>query len=137
MDYSELINLLLPQLIPAILSVLGVFGAFLGKKFVELYAKHEQAVLIEKIVKQTVDYVEQLSKIQEIADKKQLAIDKAIEYAQSKGVEISEVELDIMIESFVSGLKTADAIVDDKPVVEPVLAKAETEIFVEESVGTE
>lgn len=115
MELNELFNLLLPQLIPAILTVLGSFGLWLATQVVNLYKDNKNAALIEKIIKQTVDYVEQVSKNKEIADKKQLALDKALEFAQAKGIAISEVELDIMIEAFVNGIKKADSIVLDEP----------------------
>ena len=113
MELTDLINALLPQLIPAAVTVFLAIGTFLGKKFVELYASKQQAALIETIIKQTVGYVEQVGKTLGSEEKKALAISKTVEYAQAKGINISEVEVDIMIEAFVNGIKTADAIVDD------------------------
>ena len=75
--------------------------------------KKEEKITNEKVTNETirsiisdcVNYVEQKSKNEEIKNQYEMAKDKAVNILNSKGIQVSEDEIDLLIESFVSGLK--------------------------------
>lgn len=115
MELNDLFSAVLAQAMPAILTAIAGFAAFLGKKFVGIYADNKNAAKIERGIKLTIDYVNQLAKNAgwDNAKKKEEAIKMATDYFKEQKLPIGAVTLELMIEAFVNGAKTADAIVDD------------------------
>lgn len=87
-----------------ILSILGTFLTAIGGYIGNLYRKYVNDKTKKQIVKDTVNYVEQITKSISISseNKLQKAKDKAIEWLNSKGIKISDTELEILIESAVN-----------------------------------
>ena len=71
------------------------------KKFYNEYIKNKT---IRTVIDDCVKYVEQKSKKGEIQDKYEMAKDKAVNILNSKGIDVTDDEIDLLIESFVNGL---------------------------------
>lgn len=103
---NELLKELSPSLIEIakiLLSALGVWVGLVIKGWINDKRNAEQALQVKRIIENTVMYVEQVAKNLNLdsAGKLQLAKDKALAYLNSKGLEVSEVELNVLIESTV------------------------------------
>ena len=79
-------------------------AAWLGAKLGNFIDKQNESRLIRDIVSKTVQYVEQVGQLLGSQEKFELAKQKAVEWANSKGLQVSEVELEILIEAFVNEL---------------------------------
>ena len=101
---QELINALMPYLLSALGTILTAVGAWLGSKLGRYIDTQRESKLIREIIAKTVQYVEQVGKTLGSEEKFDLAKQKAVEWAQSKGLQVSEVELEILIEAFVNEL---------------------------------
>lgn len=88
-------------ILTALTAVLGWLGATIKK----IYNEKVKNETIRNVINDCVKYVEQKSKTGEIKDKYEMAKDKAINILNSKGIQVSEDEIDLLIESFVNGLK--------------------------------
>ena len=80
---------------------------FIWIKIKEAYTKYVDTKTKKEIVKATVEYIEQIYKGIKVSneDKLENAKEKALEWLNSKGLNISDTELEILIESAVNGLK--------------------------------
>ena len=101
---QELINALMPYLLSALGTILTAVAAWLGSKLGHYIDSQKESKLIREIIAKTVQYVEQVGKSLGSEEKFELAKQKAVEWANSKGLQISEVELEILIEAFVNEL---------------------------------
>lgn len=100
METNELINALMPYIISAAATVLAAVGAYIGSKIKDQLDTKTKRDIVEATVK----YVEQVGLALGSEEKLALAKKKAIEWIQSKGLHVSEIELDILIEAFVNDL---------------------------------
>lgn len=104
-------NELLLELQPYLVGILTVILGYAGNKlrlYFDAKIDTEKQGQIKDIVKGVVAFVEQVAKVDvklKGEEKFNLAKEKAILLLNEKGLVISEVELDMMIESFVLGLK--------------------------------
>lgn len=107
-------NELLIELQPYLIGILTVILGYVGNKlrlYFDAKIETEKQDQIKDIVKGVVAFVEQVAKVDvELAGKEKfnLAKEKAILLLNGKGFVISEVELDMLIESFVLGLQERD-----------------------------
>lgn len=87
-----------------ILSILGTILTAIGGYIGTLYKKYINDKTKKQIVNDTVKYVEQITKDISISseNKLQKAKDKALEWLNSKGIKISDTELEVLIESAVN-----------------------------------
>ena len=99
---QELINALMPYLLSALGTILTAVAAWLGSKLGHYIDSKKNSAELRNIVSATVKYVEQVGKALGSAEKFELAKQKAVEWANSKGLQVSEVELEILIEAFVN-----------------------------------
>ena len=88
-------------LVPALMTFLTGFITWLAAKIKEKYDEKVKNEEVRKIVKQVVQYVEQKYKDFDSSEKYAMALQKAYEWLGQKGIEVSEVELDTLIESSV------------------------------------
>lgn len=104
---ENFLELLIQAIVPILATVVTAAVAYLTAKI-----KQKTAVEIEKINDETkrtiaekvVAYVEQTAKEMANTEKFQLAIDKASEWLKEKNIPVTEVELEILVESAVNGL---------------------------------
>lgn len=87
-----------------ILSILGTILTAIGGYIGTLYKKYINDKTKKQIVEDTVKYVEQITKDISISSENKLkkAKDKALEWLNSKGIKISDTELEVLIESAVN-----------------------------------
>lgn len=88
-------------LIPALMTFITGLITWIASKIKEKYDEKIKNEEVRKIIKQVVQYVEQKYKDLDGSEKYALALEKAYEWLGQKGIEISEVELDTLIESSV------------------------------------
>lgn len=104
-------NELLLELQPYLVGILTVILGYVGNKlrlYFDAKIETEKQEQIKDIVKGVVAFVEQVAKVDvelEGKEKFNLAKEKAVLLLNEKGFVVSEVELDMLIESFVLGLQ--------------------------------
>ena len=149
MDNLELLNAIMPFILSAVATVLASIGAYLGLKVKDLLDTKQKKEIVEK----TIQYVEQVGKVLGSAEKKALAMQKASEWIETKGLKVSEVELDILIEAFVNDFyshsslfakfdeeEVKESVIEEPKVEEVVSAEDDLEIteeILDEPVGSE
>lgn len=107
-------NDLLLELQPYLIGILTVILGYVGNKlrlYFDAKIETEKQEQIKDIVKGVVAFVEQVAKVDvELKGKEKfnLAKEKTILLLNEKGFVISETELDMLIESFVLGLKEGE-----------------------------
>ena len=100
----ELIQNYLFEILATIITALA---SFIGVSIKNAYTKYINTKTKKEIVKDTVNYVEQVFKDIHGIEKLNKAKEKSLEWLNEKGIKISETELEILIESAVNGLKGA------------------------------
>lgn len=95
---------ILKELTPAIISIATVILTFVARWLGAKFAKILDTQAKRDVVEATVKYVEQVAKSVglDAEGKKALAVAKASEWLKQKGLPVSEVELDVMIEAAVN-----------------------------------
>lgn len=124
MELNELLNAIMPYILSALATVIASVGAYLGLKVKEYLDTKEK----KEIVEQTIKYVEQVGKVLGSKEKKELALQKASEWLELKGLKVSEVELDILIEAFVNDFYGHSTLFQKEPPIAPI----EQEIYINE-----
>jgi hypothetical protein len=77
---------------------------WLGGTIKKFYNEHVKNKTIRTVIDDCVKYVEQKSKTEAIQNKYEMAKDKAVNILNSKGINITDDEIDLLIESFVNSL---------------------------------
>ncbi len=121
MELMDLINSLMPSILEAVMVLLGFIATVLGRKIGKYFDNLERSREIRAIVQSTVDYVENVAKHLEGEKKAELAKQKIIAYAEVKGLKVSEVEIDILIEHFHRHLNDAYSVINEPDIFEVVL----------------
>lgn len=98
---TELLNNLLPILATAIGGLIAYFGNQIKKRYDEKYKNDT----IDKVISSTVEYIEQTLKSEDGKAKLEKATEISLQRLNEKGIDIDEIELNIIIEAFVRGLK--------------------------------
>lgn len=88
-----------------IMMILTGVVTWLGNKINKIYNEKIKNEMVRDAINDCVKYVEQKSKTEKITNKYQLAKTKALNILTSKGIDITDDEIDILIESFVNSLK--------------------------------
>lgn len=95
-------NEIIKELTPALLSIAGTLltalAVWLSRKVNAILDTQQKRLIVESTVK----YVEQIGKGLGSEEKLKLAKDKALEWINSKGINVSDTELNILIESAVN-----------------------------------
>ncbi len=101
---SDIISLISDNLIQIISTIItGVIG-YLGIRIKNLYQEFIQDKMKKDIVEKTVKYVEQVGKDLTCDEKKKKALEKSLEWIKEKKMNVSDTELEILIESAVNCL---------------------------------
>lgn len=105
MDWIELLNSALTTIIPALATLLAAWFAVLGTK---LKAKYDQKInndTAKAVVADVVQFVQQVYKDLDGDAKLKKAVEEASTILQSKGIKITETEINMLIESAVFSMK--------------------------------
>ena len=100
----ELINALMPHLVSIAVTIVMAIAGWVGTKLGRAIDEQKNAKQIRDIVEHTVRYVEQVAKSMGSEEKLELAKARVVDYANTKGLRISEIEIEILIEAFVNEL---------------------------------
>ena len=95
---------ILNALIPSIVIVLSSFLAWIGNSLNKYYKEKTREETVRNIVESTVKYVEQVFTELKGQEKLKKAKVVALDWLNQKGIDISDAELIILIESFVNSL---------------------------------
>lgn len=88
-----------------LVAIITAMMSFIGLRIKNAYTKYIDTQTKKDVVKDTVKYIEQVYKDIHGKEKLEMAKRKALDWLNEKGIKISEVELEILIESAVNGLK--------------------------------
>lgn len=105
MSLTEVFNQILSYLIPALATFIAGWFAVLGNKIKDKYKQVADTKTKQIVVEETVNYVQQLYKELDGNEKLKKAIEQAEIILKEKEIPVSEVELRVLIESAVYGLK--------------------------------
>lgn len=105
MDYTELINGALQIIVPAFATLVAGWFAVLGSKLKAAYQEKINNDIAKSVVKDVVQFVEQVYVDIKGKEKLQKAIEQASIILRSKGIDLTETEIYMLIESAVFGLK--------------------------------
>lgn len=83
-------------------TIITALASFIGVSIKNAYTKYINTKTKKEIVKDTVNYVEQVFKDIHGKEKLEKAKEKALEWLNEKGIKISGTELEILIESAVN-----------------------------------
>ena len=105
-------KLIQDNLIQILATIITAVASFIGMSIKKAYTKYVDTKTKKEIVDSTVKYIEQIYKGVMISNEDKLsnAKEKALEWLNSKGLKISDTELDILIESAVNGLKKTNEV---------------------------
>lgn len=98
-------DLLQNYLFEILATIITALASFIGLTIKNAYTKYINTKTKKEIVKDTVNYVEQVFKNIHGEEKLNKAKEKSLEWLKQKGIKISETELEILIESAVNSLK--------------------------------
>lgn len=101
---KEILIELINNVLPIIATAIGGLLAYGINKVKKYYDEKYRTETIDKILKSTVEYVEQVFVDIKGKEKLDKARDVALSRLKNKGIDIDEVELTILIEAFVNGL---------------------------------
>lgn len=107
-----MMELIQDNLIQILATIITAVASFIGVSIKKAYTKYVDTKTKKEIIDSTVKYIEQIYKGVMISneDKLSKAKEKALEWFNSKGLKISDTELDILIESAVNGLKKTNEV---------------------------
>lgn len=95
-------EILQPYLLEILVAILTGIASFIGVKIKKVYEEYVNTKVKKDVVEDTVKYVEQVFKDIHGQEKLEKAKEKALEWLNEKGISISEVELEILIEATVN-----------------------------------
>lgn len=103
---NEFLSSILSNLIPLFVTVITALFSYIGLCVKTMLEKNFNEKEKEKIVSETVHYVEQISKSSKLssAEKFVEAKEKASSWLKERNLKVSDTELDIMIEYYVNHL---------------------------------
>lgn len=104
---NELMTELQPIIMNAAVVILTAIGSYVGLKVKTFIKEKADTDTKKKVVETTCKYVEQIYKDLDGASKLEKAKDNILAQLNEKGISISELELDVLIEATVNGFKDA------------------------------
>lgn len=106
---DTILNAIQSNLLEIINVILVGIVTFIGTKIKKIYEEYINDKTKKEIVKATVEYVEQVSSTLEKTSEEKFnqAKTKAIEWLNEKGINISDTELEILIESAVNAFNSS------------------------------
>lgn len=110
MNIEQFMQLLAP-LLETVIGALALLLGYYVKKYINSKIDKDKQAEIRENVKAAVEFVEQISKTDlsmHGAEKFQAAKDRAVLLLNEKGISVTELQLETLIESFVQGMGNAD-----------------------------
>lgn len=98
---------ILQYLPSALCTIITAIAAFLGAQVKRIYEKHVTDDTKKKVVETCVKAVEQLYNDLSGEEKKQRAVESIVQILESKGISITQLEIDMLIESVVASFNYA------------------------------
>ena len=105
MSWLDILNQCLDILLPAVASVIAIILGVVGNKIKKTYNEKVQDETVQTVVDSVVKWAQQVYKELDGPEKLQKALTQASTILNEKGITISELELNMLIESAVYGLK--------------------------------
>lgn len=106
MDWNVLLNELFgTYLIPAVVTVVGAIASWIGVQLKKLYTDKVNTKEKQDVVESTVTYVQQVYGDLKGEEKLEKALETASDWLTSKGINVSDSELRVLIESAVYNMK--------------------------------
>lgn len=121
MEWQTLLNEALSIIVPALATALAGWFAYLGNKLKNAYQEKVNNETAKEVVKDVVQFVEQVYGDIHGKEKLKKAIEQVSAILQNKGINITETEIMMLIESAVYGLNEGltpdlkEALKDIKP----------------------
>ena len=143
MDWATLGNQLLDILLPILATFLTGLFTYIGTRLKKVYEEKVNTETAKNVVEDAVRFVQQVYKDLKGPEKLEKATAQVVEILQSKGISMSEAEINMLIESAVYGLNKGwfqpEKIVIDKTEQKVVEAGTtdEKEVIVKASEITE
>lgn len=107
MDWIDILNNIVNSLVPYVITAVTGFVAWLGMVIKNKYTQKVTNEEVRNVVDNTVKYVEQKFKEFTSKEKYQLAMEKIVNILESKGIKVSEDEIEMLIESTVLTLTSS------------------------------
>ena len=101
---SDILNAISDNLIQILGTIITAVLSYVGIQVKKIYQEYIQDKTKKEIVEKTVKYVEQTCKDFSCEEKKEKTLEKTLEWMKEKKLNISETELEILIESAVNTL---------------------------------
>lgn len=105
MEWTVLLDQIIDILLPILATFLTGFFTYLGTKLKATYEQKIKTETAKVVVDDVVKFVQQVYKDLDGADKLKKAIEQSSSILTSKGISITEAEINMLIESAVYGLK--------------------------------
>ena len=106
MDWNVLLNELFgTYLIPAVVTVVGAIASWVGVQLKKLYTEKVNTKEKQEVVESTVTYIQQVYWDLKGEEKLEKAVETASDWLTSKGINVSDSELRVLIESAVYNMK--------------------------------
>lgn len=102
---SDILNAISDNLVHILGTIITAILGYVGLQIKNTYQEFIQDRTKKEIVEKTVKYVEQTSKGLPCEEKKEKALKKSLEWMKEKKLDISDTELEILIESAVNCLE--------------------------------
>lgn len=104
MDWSVIGNQLLDMLLPILATFLTGLFTYIGTRLKKVYEEKVNTETAKQVAEDAVRFVEQVYKDLHGKEKLDKAVEQTAQVLESKGITISEAEINMLIESAVFGL---------------------------------
>ena len=98
-----MLEALQPYLLEILVSILTAIATFIGTKLKKCYEEKVNTEVKEKVVRTVVEAVEQIYKDLNGAERLEKAKESIVEMLNEKNISITELEMNMLIESVVNG----------------------------------
>ena len=104
MEWSEVVNQLIQILLPVLATFLTGLFTYIGTRLKNAYEQKVNTETAKVVVENAVRFVEQVYKDLHGKEKLEKAVEQVSQILASKGINLSEAEINMLIESAVYGL---------------------------------
>ena len=137
MDWSEVVNQLIQILLPILATFLTGLFTYIGTRLKNAYEQKVNTETAKVVVENAVRFVEQVYKDLHGKEKLEKAVEQVSQILASKGINLSEAEINMLIESAVYGLNEGWFELKEPETVVIDDSSNATEVVVKDSEATE